>query len=294
MKRFIKKSILILCLAVLMAFSFASESVSFLKGDINDDEKIDLSESVHALQVVAGLKTSNMTKIINVPSDFPTIQEAINMAVAGDTINIVAGTYNEKLTIMKSNIKLQGAGRDSTIINGNSTTDPTISILNSTGIEISDFLIKGGRYGIRLQYSSVSCKNNRIENNTKFGVRAFYNSFIEIGNTLIKLTDGGGISVDDGAVAWIDKSEITQNTGRGLSATSAGFEVTECIITNNGENGIQSHDSSVRIYDSVISNNTGDGIDAWNGSRITLYGTEVKSNTDCGLMIGGHSTAHLG
>src|SRR5205085_11324353 len=47
-----------------------------------------------------------------------TIKFAINQAVAGDTIIIAAGVYTENLTIGKS-LTLSGAGKDTTIIDGN-------------------------------------------------------------------------------------------------------------------------------------------------------------------------------
>lgn len=51
-----------------------------------------------------------------------TIQSAIYDAVAGDTINIEAGTFYENLEITK-NIILQGAGKDQTIIRGKFAND---------------------------------------------------------------------------------------------------------------------------------------------------------------------------
>jgi hypothetical protein len=52
----------------------------------------------------------------NVPGDFPTIQQAINAAAPGDTIQVAAGVYAESLTVNKQLI-IQGAG-NTTIING--------------------------------------------------------------------------------------------------------------------------------------------------------------------------------
>lgn len=52
---------------------------------------------------------------INVPGDYPTIQQAINAANPGDTIHLKPQTYIEQVTIHKDLI-LVGSGANSTII----------------------------------------------------------------------------------------------------------------------------------------------------------------------------------
>lgn len=47
--------------------------------------------------------------IINVPSQYSTIQLAINASVSGDTIIVAAGIYNECITISKDNLTILGA-----------------------------------------------------------------------------------------------------------------------------------------------------------------------------------------
>jgi hypothetical protein len=46
---------------------------------------------------------------INVPADYNTIQNAINAAGAGDTINVAPGDYNESLLVNKANLNFIGA-----------------------------------------------------------------------------------------------------------------------------------------------------------------------------------------
>jgi parallel beta-helix repeat protein len=135
------------------------------------------------------------------PDVYSKIQDGINAAVAGDTVNVGAGTYDEDLTINKS-LSLLGAGASSTtirgVIGGGSATiqvgasDVTIAgftitrlgntvaewnlALNSAGIAIQgvtntgmfvhDNIITGNRTGIDINNSSGNTiSNNHIINN---------------------------------------------------------------------------------------------------------------------------------
>ena len=60
--------------------------------------------------------TSAAPKVLTVPTNYPTIQSAINAASAGDTVQVLAGNYTEQLFLNKS-VSLVGAGASSTIIN---------------------------------------------------------------------------------------------------------------------------------------------------------------------------------
>ena len=56
-------------------------------------------------------------KMITVPDDYATIEDAVTNAIQGDTIFVRKGTYHNPLKIEKS-ISLVGEGRDTTIIVG--------------------------------------------------------------------------------------------------------------------------------------------------------------------------------
>ena len=58
-----------------------------------------------------------------VPTDFATIQEAIDAAVDGDCINVEPGTYVENIDFMGKAITVQSTdGEDVTIIDGSACT----------------------------------------------------------------------------------------------------------------------------------------------------------------------------
>jgi uncharacterized delta-60 repeat protein len=74
---------------------------------------------------------------------FKTITEGINAASPGDTINVTAGTYNERLVIDKRQLTLTGAGSDYTIVQP--TDVPTAGVYD-VEIDASGTIIQGFQF----------------------------------------------------------------------------------------------------------------------------------------------------
>src|SRR3989442_3636385 len=76
---------------------------------------------------------------INVPGDYPTVQKAINAANVNDTILVAAGIYNE-LVMLNKTVHLVGAGRDSTILDGQAMG--TVVTVTANAASIGGFTIR--------------------------------------------------------------------------------------------------------------------------------------------------------
>jgi len=109
--------------------------------------------------------------IIRVPQDYPTIQQAINAAVDGDTILVAAGTYYENFVLNKT-VSLVGEQRETTVIDGNGTgiVDGSgagaVVWVTATGVSVSNFTIRNSKSEIG--YGGIVLKgasNSRILNN---------------------------------------------------------------------------------------------------------------------------------
>lgn len=70
------------------------------------------------LGITVQLQESSLTSVRRVPSQYPTIQAAIDAASPGNLIIVAPGTYNENI-VMHKPVRLQGCGAGATLINGN-------------------------------------------------------------------------------------------------------------------------------------------------------------------------------
>jgi len=102
-----------------------------------------------ALVLVPGARASAgpFHAALKVPSQYPTIQSAINAAHSGDTILVAPGTYIEQLTITKS-VTIMGSGAGKTIIQSPAVLKPdafgnpwTIELGNAAMVTLSGFTL---------------------------------------------------------------------------------------------------------------------------------------------------------
>jgi parallel beta-helix repeat protein len=156
------------------------------------------------------LPIANAAKI-TVPSDFPTIQAAIDAASEGDTINVLAGTYTEQIIITKG-LTITGSGAKSTIIKAPDILNPSpflpfpgraniVDIFNAAKVNMKGFTIAGpdgstcpGLAGIRvIDDASLNLDSSTIKGCTREGMLVGFNQFIpngpQVGHATITNTD---------------------------------------------------------------------------------------------------------
>jgi parallel beta helix pectate lyase-like protein len=72
-----------------------------------------------------------------VPTQFPTIQSAVDAAPSGATIQVLAGTYREQVRIAKS-VSIVGAGMDQSVIKAPAAMTPNRKTKETNIVEITD------------------------------------------------------------------------------------------------------------------------------------------------------------
>ena len=157
--------------------------------------------------------------LIRVPGDYPTIQEAINHASPGDTVQVSSGTYHETLFINQS-LTLVGEDKTNTIIIG-SGSGSTVIQANLTTVNISGFTIKGGSRGITLEKCNSSIiKDNNIINATSRGIWLHYSHGNTVSDNIVSGTiwEYGVILCGKSSNNTIIRNTIKDNTiGLGMT-----------------------------------------------------------------------------
>ncbi|UCE36287.1 MAG: right-handed parallel beta-helix repeat-containing protein, partial [Thermoplasmata archaeon] len=167
---------------------------------------------------------------IYVPTDYPTIQEAINAAKDGDTVYVYSGTYYENV-VMNKTINLTGENQDTTIIDGGNMGN-VINVV-ADWVNITEFTLIGTspmtRTGIKLD----NVQNCRVMNNNMSS-----NSWgIDLDDSSNNIVLGNNISTYCGINLWLsNNNNITNNKVTPLNSRwgiHVGRSSNNTIIGNN-------------------------------------------------------------
>jgi uncharacterized protein (TIGR02145 family) len=238
------------------------------------------------LLTLIGLSTLT-AQIINIPADYPTIQQGIDASQNGDTVLVQPGTYfepiiyNGKSIIVCSKYLTTGDKNyiEQTCINGTTDDLPCVRIINGETAETklvgfticngytTSFQFGGGIYitgGSSPTLDHLIIKNNNTQSGGGGGIHGYYGGNIKITNTLfennISSEMGGGLYLFS-MFAEIINCEFRNNTSSqgaaiGLFRASASI-INSVIHKNNGNYAINIYEQSqtVHFINSVVSNN---------------------------------------
>lgn len=206
--------------------------------------------------------TLSHAAFINVPAEYKAIQPAVNSAKPGDTVLVGPGKYKGNIKL-KEAIILQGAGADSTVIEGDGNSSV---IEGAKGAVVEGFTITGsgkkGTIGVTMD-AGIICNNapmtianNRITGNNS-GLNLYYSPSNVINNEI------SGSAVYGIYLAYSDSlvsnNVITGSKSHGIYNSYSNPEIINNTIASNFT-GIFSEVSRVVVKNNVITNNTDAGI----------------------------------
>ncbi len=216
---------------------------------------------------VAGVMTCLLTgtgiaqDTIVVPTDYPTIQQAIDAASDNDSIFVLKGTYAEAIDLGHKDISIHGQGPAYTIIDASVLSASAVTAAPATLATIADLAITGGTGtvisflaqtdvlaggGVFVQSGTLYIENCRVTENTA--------------------QLGGGVFVNAGAASSMTSCLIDSNmamTGGGVFSNGGLPTVKNCIIegnsATNGGGGFFVGDVTITDSDFLFNVVDGDG-----------------------------------
>jgi predicted outer membrane repeat protein len=203
----------------------------------------------------------NINDSLKVPSDFPTIQQAVDAAIDGDTVLVASGTYTSDLGDgLRRDKNIDPRGKAITI---RSESGPETTIINSMG---------SGR-GFKLQRAED--RNTIIEG---FTIREGNPSPL-IGT---QATHGAGIVTGLNVAASFINLRLLNNTGSGISASGA-IMVRNSVFEGNTNSGLYLQGGGdVVVIDSQFTSNIGypaGGIISYTDDNLRIENSVFSKNT---------------
>lgn len=222
-------------------------------------------------------------RTIHVPRDVARIQEAIDLARPGDTIQVGAGTYRESLRL-RSGIILRGVSRADVVVRGGSDKVPVLLVENcaEATVESMTFVFdgKGANHVALLVGSTVSIRDCVFSSGTLSGiVIRGANSAPVISNCVVQDNRESGIVALDGAHGDISFNVVAHNGLNGVFLTDgAAPDVYRNTIVDNGSAGVWVRDGvAPRVeYNITVGNEW--GITADSGTVGRRNGMPALSN----------------
>ncbi len=205
------------------------------------------------------------------PGNYSSIQDAIENASDGDTVFVYKGIYHENVAIYHM-ISVLGENKESTIIDGNESTD-VVSITGNT-----------------IFFSGFTVRNSSLFGSAA-GITVYGNiGYVEI--TDVYVTDNAvGILLRSGTGTKIHDTVIINNTETGVYVHSYRSEIFDNVIANNRFFGIVLLDEDVD--DTIIKNNvitnSREGIwisDMYETSRIEISNNIIMNSSNHGITVG--------
>ena len=146
------------------ASPLAADAANLLSGVINLEGVQQASSAIvvngHAVVLKSALQAPSVSGNANRVDVYSgaRIQDGVDVAAAGGTVNVAAGTYTGGITIAKA-LTLDGAGTGQTIVKAASAASGDAVTIKASGVTVSDLSVEDSFYGCLL-YTSPSPRDS--------------------------------------------------------------------------------------------------------------------------------------
>lgn len=234
--------------------------------------------------LAAGLISSAKAQTVRYVFPGESIQDTINVAVAGDTIKVATGLYTEQLAISKK-LHLVGVSADSVFLLSASNT--VVFYNGSAGSSIRGFNITStSQSGIAFNnhLTDIVIADNIIRKCALYGINCFSTVLIA-GNVL----DSNNVGIHANGTVYnyptptIVRNTIKNSTSHGIKDLR-GMAVANTLINNgNGDDyGIEMTADEALVAGNVVQNTQGDGIRI-DCATAYVFANDIQGSTGKGI-----------
>jgi len=209
------------------------------------------------------LPATSQNAIIRVPSDYPTIQGAINGAHEGDTIEVASGFYQENLHINKT-LTLIG-NNQSTVLDGKGGTAIEA---NATTVSISGFKITNATTGILLNHCQLSFVTENSVNQCNTGIWLYGSDNSTVSDNTVVDCDLFGILLCGHSGEDLVTGNTLKDNGNGVGVSGPNSRIYHNNFINN-QNQTAIIDSFPNAWDNTYEGNYWSD---YNGTGFDNYG----------------------
>ena len=193
------------------------------------------------------------------PGNYTSIQNAIMVAIPGDTVFVFSGTYSEVLAVNKP-ISLVGEGKETTVIMGDGIH--AVIHVRADWVNITGFNVTNGGPGffndaiVLDRVSNCRVSHNRMINFNGNGIYLYRSSFNVIAFNDIQINSYG---------LYLRSSESNSINNNNVSNGSSGISLTDSSPYN-------------RIFSNKVHSNRWSGISAYKSNETTILNNEISFN----------------
>jgi hypothetical protein len=228
---------------------------------------------------------------LHVPTEYSTIQAAIDAANEHDTIIVQPSVYNENIDFGAKNLiatsidPLDNAVVAATIIDG-SGLGPVVTLAGAQGPSciLTGFTIVNGTNGVHCNSADPTISDCVLADNANAGLRCV-DGDPTVTNCRIMGNAGDGINLSSSRVnnrATVSNCRITGNQGRGMHCNKSRDWIANCVIAGNRAEGIWSYRSrGLTIRNCTVFANAEAGIYS-DSAKMTILNSIVWDNASQG------------
>jgi hypothetical protein len=163
-----------------------------------------------------------------VPSEYPTIQAAVDAAQSGDLVLVGEGTYKEAVDVTTADVTIRGVDRNKVILDGEFTLENGIRVLDTDGVVVENLTARNYLSNGFFWTGSDRYRGSYLTayRNGDYGIYAFDAYHGQIDNSYASGSPDAGFYIGEcyECDAVID-NVVSEHNGLGYSGTNSGGEL---------------------------------------------------------------------